>query len=501
MVVVDRVTYRYRGSSAKALNNLSLTVSPGEAVCIMGANGSGKSTLARLIAGLAKPAEGEIAVFGQNPTAARGPALVGLLFQNPDNQMVAILVDQEVAFALENRAVPVDEMRTRVRGSLDNFGIRKLERRLTSELSGGEKQRVALAAATVERPPVLVLDEPDSYLDEQGRRILADQLARLRRDYPDLIEVRITQYPHVAATYSRLVVMSDGRIAADGSPSELLADRSLLERTGLSAEGFDPGEAASEIKLPRLPTHRKHRPAAVRLHEVSFAYQSDQPVVDGVDFEVAAGETVALIGPTGSGKSTLGLILCGILDPIDGALRFLDDAGEPIAGKPHPCWVTAALQQPERQFFLTTCAEEVRFGPANTGIQMTPAQVDRFLDLVGLEPLIFRDRDPFSLSLGEKRRLAFATVLAMSPAFVVFDEPTASLDPSGVARFTRLSRTLRSQGLGQVVISHDGDIVAAVADRVVALTTDGPPRRFTTPEFFDGRHHIGLVSLPQNQHI
>jgi energy-coupling factor transporter ATP-binding protein EcfA2 len=201
MIQVEKVSFWYDRNLQPVLNEISLTVNEGESVCIMGANGSGKSTLARILADLLSPAEGQLTITHPNGLPEDSLRQVGILFQNPDNQMVAMVVEKELAFALENQGMPMPEMEERVSEALRSMQITQLRRRLTNELSGGEKQRVALAAVMIQNPPILVLDEPDSFLDEAGRKLLKHELAVLRELTPDLIEIRITQYPHVARTY------------------------------------------------------------------------------------------------------------------------------------------------------------------------------------------------------------------------------------------------------------------------------------------------------------
>jgi energy-coupling factor transport system ATP-binding protein len=448
----------------------------------MGPNGSGKSTLARVLAGLIKPDDGQVLLHGRPPDRRDHLPEVGILFQDPDNQMIAMVVDKEVAFALENVATPVEQLERQVSETLEKYGIATLARRLTAELSGGEKQRVALAAATVHRPPVLILDEPDSYLDADGRAILRRQLAEARRAMPQLVEIRITQYPQVAAGYKRLIVMAEGRIVADGEPAVILGDEAFCLEHGLKYR------LADGVGLGFSETLRAHaaangtRPRRIVMEDVSFAYSSRQPLLMRISAELAAGEVIGLVGPTGTGKTSLGLLLCGLLAPKAGRLCYLDGEGHLLAEKNRPGWVTGAVQLPERQFFLSTCAEEVGFGPANLGQSLSEAEVNGFLDLVGLAPERFATRDPYSLSVGEKRRLAFATVLSLSPGFIVFDEPTAALDQEGVGRFIAMSRTLKHQGVGQVVITHDLDVVRSVADRVWQLVGDGSCRELAVDQ-------------------
>ena len=494
MIVCKDVTFTYRDAPQAALRDLNLSVADGEAVCIMGANGSGKSTLARMLAGLLRPDSGEITIDGRSANDNEARPVVGILFQNPDNQMVATVVDQEVAFALENQATPMPEMEQRVHQSLASYHIGHLTSRLTSELSGGEKQRVALAAATIHRPVVLVLDEPDSFLDEAGRTILNRELASMRDTSRQLIELRVTQYPHIAMAYPRLVVIDKGEIVADGAPSQIFGDRAFCLKAGIlyDTKG-DDGETNHDGLLTRL-NGQKSRPHVISVRNLSFGYSRQRVVIQNLSFEISAGETIGLVGPTGSGKSSLGLLMSGVLKPYSGEIRYLDGAGAELTARNRAGWVSTVLQQPERQFFLSTCAKEVAFGPQNLGRELTENETRSYLELVGLEPGRFAERDPFSLSVGEKRRLAFACVLSMSPSFVVFDEPTASLDQEGVGRFVALSRLLKAKGMGQVVISHEGQIIRALADRVLYLRGDGSYELVTTEDLFARREFAGVVA-------
>ncbi|MBD3332271.1 ATP-binding cassette domain-containing protein [candidate division GN15 bacterium] len=491
MLSLKNVTFRYRADLPPVLDDLTLEVADGEQVCIMGANGSGKSTLARVVASLADPDSGDVHV----DTPDGSPIAVGMLFQNPDNQMVAVTVDKEVVFALENLGVRPDDMQERLSDVLRRFDIEHLRRRLTSELSGGEKQRVALAALMVFDPPVLVLDEPDSFLDEAGRKLLAEQLDAIHDRSPRTSLVRITQYPHVARLYSRLIVLERGKITADGDPGMILEDEQLCRRAGLA---FDPDRMTDSKTITHAITERTGNGGISRMmcQGISFSYQADQPVLTDLNFELTQGETLAVVGPSGSGKSTLGLLMCGLNKPDTGRITYFDDGGNELDAHNLSGRVSAILQQPERQFFLRTCAEEVQFGPANRGHGFTEQQTCAMMRLVGLDPEQFADRDPLTLSGGEKRRLAFAAVLSMQPDVVVFDEPTCALDVDGVARFIDLSRHLAQRARTQVIITHDGDLVRLLADRVLVLR--GPDWSLVTKDEFFAGSQRSVVSPPHS---
>jgi energy-coupling factor transporter ATP-binding protein EcfA2 len=503
MIVFEHVTYRYTAESRPVLKELSLQIKPGESVAVMGANGSGKSTLARILTGLIDDYSGRVTINGveargkQSEGAGRlgsrtGPR-VGLLLQDPDNQMVATVVDKEIAFALENMAVPLLQMRDEVTETMRRFQIEPLRRRLTTELSGGEKQRVALAGVMISRPPVLILDEPDSFLDVVGRRILDETIRTIRAESPETIEIRITQYSSVAREYPRLIVLGGGAVAADGRPGRILDDSEIALKTGLAyhSEKFAPAMTERLSGLWR----RQAGVISVRANNIWFEYDEERPVLRHVNLELSRGETIGLVGETGSGKSSLGLLLCGILKPHSGTLEYFDAHSRVIPSGPPPGEVVGLFQQPERQFFLTSCRDEVAFGPRNFGQEPPESVVRELFRLVGLDPDLFADRDPFTLSMGEQRRLAFAAALSLAPSFVVFDEPTCGLDPEGVGRFIRLSRDLKAGGIGQVIVSHDGEVIRALADRVMHLH-GGEISVFSAGEFFGRKESKNVVVSP-----
>ncbi len=464
MLKLERLTYSYP-SGKRALDDVSLSVSAGERVVVMGANGSGKTTLARIIAGLIVSTRGELRI--DLPVSLPPVSRIGILFQNPDNQMVSSVVENEIAFALENLATPMAEMEARVTETLQRFGIEHLRTRLTHELSGGEKQRVALASVMIANPRILILDEPDSFLDASGKQLLESELQRLHEEQPDLIEIRITQYPDVAKNYPRMVVFVDGRLEADHLPEKIFANGGFCERAGIVATNGELDRASAHIIEPHSIADVLH---SVEVKDVSFSYSEDQPVIDELSFVWSRGELIGVAGDSGSGKTTLGLLLAGLLKPVKGELLYFDSENHLLGLEPRPGWVAAIFQQPERQFFLPTCREEILFGPKNLGSRLSEDQVASMLTLVGLNPHEFLLRDPLSLSMGEKRRLAFASILSMRPPFIIFDEPTCGLDPKGVGKFIQLTRALKEAAVGQLIISHDRSLLTDICDRTIRLT-------------------------------
>lgn len=466
MIRLENVTFRYNDSLPPALLSVSLEIKQGESVCVMGANGSGKSTFAKLVAGLIKNQQGRFAVQAESSTALP----VGLLFQNPDNQMVALTVEKEIAFALENQGANQSEMERRIANVLHKLSISHLCNRLTTELSVGEKQRVALAAVLVSEPSILVLDEPDSYLDKDGKLLFRQLLNKLKEHDPELTIIEITQYPDVARSYERLILFHQGRVAADSTPTEILNNKNLGVKYGTEFSGVNDRQLVvsgyEEKNRERLPT----RITRITMDRVSFAYPGgEDEVIKHFSSEFNASEITAIVGPSGCGKSTLGMLLCGINQTDEGSIKYSTESGGIFSADKQNGNITASVQQPERQFFLHTAQQEVEFAPQNFNRPVTINSVKEFFNLVGLSYEQFNQRDPFTLSLGEKRRLAFAAVLSILPDFIIFDEPTCALDQEGVGRFISLARVLKKVGAGVILISHDDDIVKILADKVIAL--------------------------------
>jgi energy-coupling factor transporter ATP-binding protein EcfA2 len=281
--------------------------------------------------------------------------------------------------------------------------------------------------------------------------------------------------------------MYDGEIVADSDPKSILAEHRSCERVGLRYREESTGKPAPRDQRRFCLTR------TVSVNNLSFGYDPRSPIISNLSFEWHRGETIGLVGPSGTGKSTLGSLLCGLLKPSEGKIEFLSEVGS-INSTPSPGTIVGAFQQPERQFFLPTCAQEVAFGPKNFGDELLKDEIAAHLNLVGLDAGRFAERDPFSLSMGEKRRLAFAAILSMNPSFVVFDEPTCGLDPEGVGRFMQLSKAIHERGVGQIIISHDGGLIKKTCDRVLMLFGDQRVREASVGDFCESPMYRLIVS-------
>ncbi|MDR2587216.1 MAG: ATP-binding cassette domain-containing protein [Coriobacteriales bacterium] len=534
MLSFAQVSYRYHGVTDPALTDVTFTVAPGEHVVLLGSNGSGKSTLARLANGLLLPEEGTVSVEGMSTsdraTIRTVRSQVGVIAQDPDNQIVSTTVLDEIAFGPENLGLERDEIITRTTSALEWLGLTGYEERDPSTLSGGEKQRLIIASILAMNPTYLVLDEPTSMLDGAGRAEVRNAINSLHAGGHGILH--ITHELSFARDADRVLVLQGGRLVFGGTPAELLNNEELLVSFGLkvlpqrvSALPHTINDrllaALRPVTAPKRWRERGGVFPSLYLNNVSFSYggsataggagkkrrkksggvaeselggdfrgdfggdvagelgfefepgaagAAERVVLKGVNLNIAPGSYTLITGNSGSGKSTLLRILAGLLEPTSGTATF--SSGDKV----FPSAVGIVFQHPESQLFAQTVEDEIAFGPDNLGLlpsrDVRGTVVREALDAVGLDPRVFFHRSPFSLSGGEMRRVAIASILAMRPTFLLLDEPTAGLDAAGRAFIHTFIEQLVQATAGVVVVSHD---VAEFSQRAQAhlLLKDG----------------------------
>ncbi len=425
MIAAKGYGWRHAGRKAWAVRGVDLRIERGERVLLLGPSGAGKSTLLQAMAGLLPSdsggSEGSITVDGR----------VGIVFQDPQSQLVMSRAGDEVAFGLENLGWPIDRLWARVDEVLAQVGFAYGRERETAALSGGEQQRLVIAGALASRPDVLLLDEPTANLDPAGAAIVRAALESVETMV--LIEHRLAE---ILPLITRVVVLARDGIV-DGPPS--LLDGPLGDE--LAADGvWVPGR-------PLPPMHASQEPG--------------DRLVWTEGLECREGEVVALTGPNGSGKTTLALALGGLTAPRTG--RVLTPFGEPMRFKPKElaARIGSVFQNPEHQFVAATVRQELSLGG------VSPARVDELLQRLHLERLA--GANPFTLSGGEARRLSVATALARAPRLLILDEPTFGQDRRTWTELVALLAALRDAGHGILAATHDPDVVACLADREVAL--------------------------------
>lgn len=542
LIDIKNVTFEYFRRDAEgnvqdmveALKDVSLEVTEGQFIAILGRNGSGKSTLAKHINALLFPSEGEVIVDGmsteeeENHLAIRQTA--GMVFQNPDNQIVGNLVEEDVAFGPENLGVATADIWNRVDAALNEMGMNAFRNQSPNHLSGGQKQRVAIAGVLAMHPKCIIFDEATAMLDPQGRKNMIAVAKRLQEEN-GITVILITHHMDEVLAADRVFVMKSGQVAAQGTPAKIFAQKALLEDCGLCLPVFyqymeymrqekiltdrmcsrihteqdllaclkeayaqggvgdwpDKKETADAV-FADSPTDGVDKPKeGILLNHVSYIYNKgyadERKALDDVSLHIGKGEFVAVIGHTGSGKSTLMQHLNGLYLPTEGNVYYdgQDITDSDFSMKELRQKVGLVFQYPEYQLFAETVEKDVCFGPENMDISRVEAQKRAYeaIEAVGLPDTIY-DSSPLQLSGGQKRRVAMAGILAMQPEYLVLDEPTAGLDPYSAKVILQMLKDLQEkQGIGIVLVSHSMEEVAEYADRIIVMDQgrkcmDGP---------------------------
>ena len=545
---------------AFALNGVSLSVQEGEFVAVLGHNGSGKSTLARLTDGLLTPSSGRITVLGMD---AGDPKKlfeirknVGIVFQNPDNQTVASIVEDDIAFGPENIGVPRAEIGERIDAALSAVGMTEYRNASPARLSGGQKQRIAIAGVLALRPKIMILDEATAMLDPRGRKEVIDVVLRLNKQ-DGITVVLITHFPEEALLADRAIVMNRGEIVMQGLPSDILCREeeletfnlalprpvaicralrkgglpvrdalspeqlaeellSVLPETGaLSGASETGGEDTEKVSLQKSeqdagPEEEDGGTGSVLCRNLTHTYNPGSPfatqALNGVNAEIRAGEFFGIIGHTGSGKSTFVQHLNALIKVPTAEKKYKPKKPKKGTVLPPPVVlkvdgfdltdkktdfrklrskVGMVFQYPEYQLFAETVAADVAFGLKNFSDGISEEEINRSvkeaLETVGLDYEEVKDRSPFELSGGQKRRVAIAGVIVTKPEILVLDEPAAGLDPLGKQEIMQLLHKIHKEWCKTVIIvSHDMDEISENCTRA-AVFSDGKVVREASP--------------------
>lgn len=476
----EDVTFAYDGENV--LDGASFSIEYGECVALTGPNGSGKSTVAELICALRLPDSGQITVMGIDTARIDGDAemaklrgQIGFAFQNPDEQFVEPMVLDEVAFGPSNLGLPADEVLRRVADALERTGALELRFRNVNSLSGGEKQRIAVADALAMEPRLLILDEPTSMLDEAGRNQLMSAIEDARAE--GLTILLLSHSIEELKLADRILRIQD-KLIRESSLDEIISENERL-RASLRKRVVRKEPSGSPI---------------IHVEDASFAYDSTRSrimemfagsesedssssakgssgttlVLDSVSLDVLPGELLAIKGPNGCGKSTLLQLMNGLLRPTAGKVLVNGIATSTKSGANAARRIVGLCGQfPERTFFGQTSREEIAFGPKNEGFSsdQIEARVKESARAVGIDQRIL-EASPFELSGGEQRKVALASILALHPKALVLDEPCSGLDANSHARILEAIIDLKAQGTTIVLVSHDDEDIALLADRV-----------------------------------
>lgn len=495
--------------SSKALKGVNLSIPKGQFLAVLGHNGCGKSTLAKHFNGILVGSSGKVLVNGID-TADDDKIFdirqtVGMVFQNPDNQLVATLVEEDVAFALENLGVPQEEIRRRVDEALKTVSMYDYREHSPHQLSGGQKQRIAIAGILAMRPDCIVLDEPTAMLDPKGRREVMKTIKELNAQ--GITIVLITHYMEEAAQAQRVVVMDDGKVIMDDVPKKIFSRVEELKACALdvpqvtelmyelrksgvnvSTEILNEEEALAELLKLGIKGEAKAEPEikennkadgeiAAEIRKLTYKYSVGTPfestAVDNVSVKIKKGSFVGVIGHTGSGKSTLIQHLNGLLKPTSGEIfvngKNIWDKGVDIRSVRFMAGLV--FQYSEYQLFEETVYRDIAYGPKNMGLsdEEVDKRVKNAAKSMGLSDELLQ-RSPFDLSGGQKRRAALAGVVAMEPEILILDEPAAGLDPKGRDMvLDEIYNYHKESGTTILLVSHSMEDIVKYADTVLVM--------------------------------
>ena len=516
MIEFREFSFTYWGHSRPALKNINLTIGDGEFVLVTGPSGSGKSSLCRCLNALIPhfhggTLSGTVLVDGLDITLHQPREFatrVGMVFQDPENQLVATDVERDIAFGLENLALPRDLIARRVEEALDTLGIAHLRRQPLAELSGGEKQKAAIAAVLALHPRVLVLDEPTSELDPKSAEEVLSSVARLNDELGITIVLVEHRLDRVVQYADRLVVLRDGSVVADGSPRLVLQSEELPASgvgvppvarlvTELGRRGVQMEQVPVTVKEARnilgpllgaanLKGHREESThwgaELVTVEDLWYRYEKGSPVVRGVSLELRAGQMLAVMGRNASGKTTLVKHFNGLLKPWKGMVRVAGVDTRDVTVADLARTVGFVFQNPNDHLFAETVEDEILFTLEHLGIASSEARerLEQVLDRFGLTQ--YRAHYPRALSGGERQRVALASVVAAQPRVLVLDEPTRGMEYGLKRSLMEFLYEYRREGNAVVLVTHDVETSAAHADRVLLLSegqvvTDGPTRQ------------------------
>ena len=526
----------------RAIDEINLDIKPGQFIAILGHNGSGKSTLAKHMNAILVPTGGTMWVDGKDTSNEADiwdvRQSAGMVFQNPDKQIIGTVVEEDVGFGPENLGVPTEEIWKRVEVSLSAVGMIEYRHHSPNKLSGGQKQRVAIAGVVAMRPKCIVLDEPTAMLDPNGRKEVLRTIEELRRREKVTV-ILITHYMEEVVGADRVIVMDKGRVVMDGTTREIFSRVEELKKyrldvpqvTLLAYELKKKGyaipdgilnieelvevllryEIVAEPKVTQVQESNNdvlgNNEPLLKVDHVNYIYSPgnayEKHALKDVSFDIYEGQFIGIIGHTGSGKSTLVQHLNGLMKATNGAIYY---KGENIYDEEYNLRdlrnnIGLVFQYPEHHLFEVDVMTDVCFGPKNQGLlpEECKERAIEALRLVGL-PEKYYERSPFDLSGGQKRRVAIAGVLAMKPKVLVLDEPTAGLDPKGRDEILDQIAYLQKEGnLTVVLVSHSMEDIAKYVDRIVVMNQGSKMYDDSPKEVFAHYRELEKVGLAAPQ--
>lgn len=490
MITVRDLSWQYEplvdgGKPVDSLKHVSFDIKSGSFVGVIGPTGAGKSTLCMALAGIIPnladgTMTGLVEVNGMNTSRHSVSALserIGYVQQDPEAQLFCASVEDEIAFPLENRGIAPDIIDKQIDVMLDLVGMTGYRKRVPTSLSGGQMQRVAIAAALAAEPDVLILDEPTAALDPEGKQEVFDVLERIRQTRSMTVIMAEQDTEHIAYWADQVLFMVNGELVRNGDASLFVREKGLLESSGVQVADDPLPQVKAVQQGKKHKKDKKNQPerskdVVISLDHVSYQYErggTASKALDDVTFDIERGSFIGLIGRNGSGKTTLAKHLNGLIRPTQGTVTVDGlDASKHSVGE-MAAHVGFVFQNPDHQIFCSTAKEEIAFGPTALGLDGATVfkRVDEMLTLFDLHR--YEDVSPATLGYGERRAVALSSVLAMRTPILVLDEPTAGLDHRLAARFLGTIEKLNQRGVTIVMISHDMRAVYRYCTHVLEL--------------------------------
>ena len=506
MIEIKNLSFKYANSKKNALNKITLKISDSEFILLAGPSGCGKSTLCRCINSLVPSFYGgkiSGSVNVQNIDATHTQTkemakIVGMVFQDPENQLISTDVEREIAFGLENQGLPKTTISKRIEEVLDTIGIEQLRNRQISTLSGGEKQKIAIASVLVLQPEILVLDEPTSELDPKGAEEVIQLVKRLNEDFGLTVLLSEHRIDRVLQYVDRIIVMENSKISYDGNTREwihhvgkTIPDIGVPPVTRLSValqnkkieskipltikegrQNFSKIFESNKFKKINYSSNGQYNNKpniAIRAKDVVFKYPNSKIILNGINLNILKGEFVSIIGRNASGKTTLAKMFNGLLKPSKGNIEVNHINTKNISVENLSRYVGYVFQDPNVHLFADIVEEEITFMMQNLGFELKTIEDSLEKMLSNFDLNYCRYSYPRSLSTGEKQRVALSSILATRPQFLILDEPTRGLDYEMKRNLMFHLKSYQRDGGTIIFISHDIELIAEFGERILLL--------------------------------
>lgn len=524
IIKFEDVSFRYAKSKRRVLKNIDLEIQEGEFVVITGPTGAGKTTLCEMMNGIIPnfvkgDLKGKIDIAGMDPQKTKVSTMaqtVGLVFQDPNTQLFGMTVEEDIAFGATNLGYDYEECMKRVNRSVEDLNLHELLGRKPMELSGGQKQSLAIAGIYAMLPKIIVCDEPTSMLDPVGKRNVFSLVKNINKKYGITVVLVEHVMSEVVRYADKVVVMDKGSIVMQGSVTEVFSQVDRLNELGLNVpqsielsmrlkeKGYVPDISlipdtliADLKKLtpkntvhrdPPAPVNTAGTETAIDVDHLVFSYLGDKNQVDDVSLKFKKGDFVAIIGQNGAGKTTLCRSIIGLLKPSSGTIKVADIDVSTKSVAELAATVGYCFQNPDEQIFKDSVEDELYFGARNLGRddEHTKERIEQIMKDVGLER--YRNVWPKYLSKGERQRLTMGSIIAMDPDIVIVDEPTTGQDWRETIWIMELLKKINDEGKTVIIITHNMEIVCRYCNRVLTMRhgqvlLDGTPAQvFAQPD-------------------